>query len=1072
MKLHFYTTTFVLFFISSLVHAQYAYPTSVAAANPLLHPREILSNREIALIFDTKDDNNDYKIRQKFFDVNQLNLNDINTDIALDTGFAVYTGAPDNNGNRHIGSCAGYFNEDGKEDYLVATEGPDYDILLRAYNANVQGGSLLVNPAGSGINFGHLTMSDATAGFIRLASGNFNDENEHEAVLLYREDLSDVLQITIYDFDANLNLSAVGSIADESMTLVSSFESFDLQVVDLDYDGTDEIVIAGSQNVNSTRQPFVKVYDVVMSGSTATLIPREKTYVPTSLPTNSRMTIALTSGDFNGDFVFELALAYGTMITDNNGNTPDTWLRLFRVGDDTLNTPGGNDWLEKTILLPDYYESVESINELQALDLDAGDMNGDGNTEIVLGTRNEIQLFSIDDQFNIVSTNPFGGSYSNTTDVYSDQFITVGDMNNDGMAEVLNVRNWTDMDNQDQHMSITVFFWNQSTASWSVMANNNQLLPRNYSGASSARQFSVVIGDFDADNIRFGEAVYHEYTNVVQPIVILNATPTHSDAVGPDGWVDVNNLWGDSGDCSPFGASYSFTNGNSISITTTLKDAWSVSAEVGVGYEGLVGSVEASFGASYGESYSNSESAIQEIRTTSTTTTCFDDAIYASFVTYRVYEYPVYVGDDFVTNVISIHPHEWDFGWISTKSNEGQYFITEHEPGHLLSYRPFGSPQFDNGPSEVFFTTDPWTTSTTASYTFGVASNQIQETTAETERNLGLSASVSGGAFGFTASVSGSYDWSEVSTHTASVGTEINVETNFGELPLSSNNALYKIKPYFFWGQNGSLVLDYEIETTGDLYDDYYSIQDPAWNMPWRLDENRGYDFDFQTKTRQSKSIWFDKLFPQAGDTIEVGARVFNYSLIATESPVKVKFFYGNPYNGGVPVTGIDGEEFVITASPITRQQYQDVAMTIVLPDPFPYDGRIYARIDPDSVMTEVHEENNLCWRWLGPYFPISDDDFETTSIREEYQSSGSGIFRSFPNPASDFVQFTGILRTPSDVQITLYNLHGQVVKTHSNMDSPAFVNERLDVSDIAPGFYIAEITGGSYRERLEIVLH
>lgn len=1057
---------------ASAAFAQYAFPVSNAVSNPLLNPREVMGNREIALVFDEVDQQSgNNQVKHKFFDVHQLNINDLNPNIALQTNFPVYTSPQNAQGNRQIGTCSGDFNGDKIDEYVAGTQGPGNQILLRSYRAQSQGPQMAVNAMGSAPNIGQLTTVEGTSGFIRLAAGNFDNVDDDELVLLFRDNSQNMLKIVIYDFDAGLNMIQVGTISDEAMTLASgSFESFDLQVVDLDYDGTMEIVIAGSQVVNNNRQPFVKVYDVQMSGANATIIPKEKTYVPTNWAANTMVSIALTTGDFNGDFIEEIALAYGRVVPNNPGNTPDTFIRLFRVGDDIVNTPEPIDWLEKTILLAATYEAVMSVNGLTHLDLDAGDVNGNGRDEIVLGTDGQLQLITVTTNFGFQAYNPFGGSYTNDFDVYGNQFIAVGDMNNDGRAEVLNVRNWVNQDNQQQHFSINVYRWNQQTLAWQVLATNNFIMPAYYSGTTSSRRFSVTIGDFDGDNLYFGDFNHYVYTDVVQPIIILNAPPTHSDVLN-DELKDINQIWPDL-TCDSYQAIYSEENTQSFTVQSTISNAWSISASLSAEFNGLVASASASLTASYGENYSNSTATTETTTEVTVTTTCFDDAIYASIITYDVYEYPLYVGDDLVCYVVSIHPRTNDiqYQWFSSKSDLGQYFVTQHEPGHLLSYRPFGAPQFNIPQGGLFSASQnniPITPGIGTSWMVTME-NGIEQT-AELTRSIGVEASASVGAFGVTAEVTGSYDWSSVSTHTTSVGQAISVGIDVGGFPVSSSNAQYNIRPYIFWGPGNEVVLDYAVQANSTFYQTNYSIQDPAWNMPWRFDEERGYDMPVKTKTRQSKSIWFNNNFAKPGDVLMVNARVFNYSLVATESPVEVKFYFGNPLNGGVEVTNTSGQNSISTSGPIPAQQYVDIQFEIELPLDFPYDGRLYARIDPENTMTEVHEGNNLCWRWLGPFFTISQDDFEDETISVAELNRESGAFGLYPNPARDqVVMICDASLVNQWITVDIRDLSGRLV---SSQPLRADRVNTLPVHDLGRGLYLVSVRGGDqhYSQRLVV---
>jgi hypothetical protein len=166
--------------------AQIVFPIDSAVANPLAHPKEISANREIALVYDEKDGNNNIKMRRKLFDVNQLNINDMNSAIALQPNFPVYTGAPDSYNNRHIGSCTGDFDGDMIDEYVTGTEGPNRQIYLRSFGANAVGAQLEVSPAGSSQNAGLLTQANGDAGFIKLMAGNFDNTPGDEVALAFR----------------------------------------------------------------------------------------------------------------------------------------------------------------------------------------------------------------------------------------------------------------------------------------------------------------------------------------------------------------------------------------------------------------------------------------------------------------------------------------------------------------------------------------------------------------------------------------------------------------------------------------------------------------------------------------------------------------------------------------------------------------------------------------------------------------------------------------------------------------------------------------------------------------------
>ncbi len=64
-----------------------------------------------------------------------------------------------------------------------------------------------------------------------------------------------------------------------------------------------------------------------------------------------------------------------------------------------------------------------------------------------------------------------------------------------------------------------------------------------------------------------------------------------------------------------------------------------------------------------------------------------------------------------------------------------------------------------------------------------------------------------------------------------------------------------------------------------------------------------------------------------------------------------------------------------------------------------------------------------------------------------------SANLRIFPNPASDDLELSSI---PPGTVCTILNTTGQVILTHTLSSS----SERIDVSDLAPGFYFLKISG------------
>ena len=1072
-----YISTILLIIVfSSRGSAQLEYPTTQAAVNPFLHPKEISANREIVLIYDSQNNNN-YFTNQKFYDVNTLNAQDLNTSVALNTSMPIYPGIQ-TYGNRHIGQATGDFDNDGHDDYVVATEAPNNKINLGTYSAQAVAGNLSVVPGAQLQINGPLNNSTSSGesrpvGWIKLGCGDFNADGDAEIVVLYRQHNTSLLTIELYDLENGV-IVFKGSIQDETADVVgtgsNAYESFDMSIADLDFDGTSEIIVASSQVDSGARKPYVKVYQVEAGGTAYAFIPKGKVFVSTSQSSNSRMPVSLAVGDFNNDLIFEIALAYGFIIPNNSGSNPDTFIRMFRVANEATTVEAeGPDYLEVLELLPSVFSTTKSVNSLATLDIDSGDMDGNGSDDLVLATGSDIEAFFIDNNFNFSSQGGVG-TFTNAVDTEYDQYLVVADMNNDGRAEIVNVRNWQ-FDNGGggnplQRFSIVVHKWNTVQGQFEQLAaNSNQIEAEGYTSGDQ-RQFVIGVGDFDGDEISFGDFERYLITNVQEPIIILNAPPTHQDNIGPADWVDVNNQFdGTTGiECGPSLARYATEFGNTSSVSTTYSSTWSLGAEVGVEFNGIVASINASISTTYGEGYSNTSARSETFIESNLYETCFDDGLYASTLTYEVFEYPIYAGDTLVTYLLSINPLTPIFEWIQSRSQEADTYLPSHEPGNILSYRP--KPQ--NGSvlgGENRFGFNSYNSPQGNNQEWSITTIETDETTADTSFTVSVETSASASVFGVSFGINGSYNQEGLSTRTMQVSSS----TTIGAAVSGSvvNSQTYSANAVLFWGAGGALTLDYEVDPSGSFYFDNYSQQDPALNMPWRLDVQRGLTVEDPTSLFQCKSISLNKANPQPGDTVVVSLRIYNYSLVDVIDPVEVSFFMGNPLWNGVLQSDIDGETVFNLTGGIPAQGFRTISMTWVAPEDNQLIGRLYAQLDPNETMNEIHEENNIGYLPLGIYY-LNDDEVNINEI------NGNPIkgLTCYPNPAQDRVNLGFNLAQADSFGLEVYDLQGRLAKVYPRILLSAGFQERsIDVSDLPKGMYVLKMTNDSYGVSTKLVI-
>ncbi|MCK7529224.1 MAG: hypothetical protein MZV64_72550 [Ignavibacteriales bacterium] len=93
----------------------------------------------------------------------------------------------------------------------------------------------------------------------------------------------------------------------------------------------------------------------------------------------------------------------------------------------------------------------------------------------------------------------------------------------------------------------------------------------------------------------------------------------------------------------------------------------------------------------------------------------------------------------------------------------------------------------------------------------------------------------------------------------------------------------------------------------------YGNNPDPTFVLPWLLDPEKGFALGDPDKRFQTKDITFLPRKPVPGDTLTISARVRNFSLKSTSTPVSVKFYLDDPDSGGTAMIGVNGTNTVTT---------------------------------------------------------------------------------------------------------------------------------------------------------------
>jgi len=121
--------------------------------------------------------------------------------------------------------------------------------------------------------------------------------------------------------------------------------------------------------------------------------------------------------------------------------------------------------------------------------------------------------------------------------------------------------------------------------------------------------------------------------------------------------------------------------------------------------------------------------------------------------------------------------------------------------------------------------------------------------------------------------------------------------------------------------------------------------------------------------------------------------------------------------------------------------------------------GRVYAVIDPDKSVTEIHEENNM------GFVPIRESG--ATGVEEERLATLPELFalqQNYPNPFNPTTVILYDLHERSHVTLTVFDLLGRSVATLVNAAENAGRHHAIfDASHLATGTYFYRLQMGAH---------
>jgi hypothetical protein len=976
----------------------------------------------------------------------------------------------------HIEAITGDFNGDGYDNIVSAWVGKNNSINIVV--PNIKKNTLTWNDESSLILPDVLppNPNGSTTRF-RLIKGFFDGDPEPNFVLAYW-DKDGNIEIKIFDVDpGSLMPVEKTSIADEHLNYTISGDCiYDIAAGDFDGDGLDEIILTGYDEQSTTNWSiFTKIYDVTNNNGNLSLVPKVKksdfyTYADYNNSNYRINKIVLVTGDFENNTLDQFAVDFVLYKTSNityNKILPAS----VSMGLDTINVD-----LNKVADV--FQTSGTSYVGIGAI---AGDINNDGRDELVLDGDGRIRIYNMGSNLNLSSFIEYDQSSltkNNQRMVLADLDASTADSIWNPEIVVTSTDEITVNDLYYSTLQIDVLEPVVDPSHNIVSLNHRATIVTDSTDGSVDYSWAVTAGDFDGGGIRLGKPRYFSATDIVQPLVILNAPPTHFDVFNYTTF-DINESY--NGQTSNFYSKYYTSTESEISVETELHKGWSVGTSVEGGFTIPIVDVgvKIKLESEYGKNFSKQKYNRNTYKVSQNISASNDDFIYATVVNYDIWEYPIIANDTIKGYSMVISPEPPKRTWFPSKSPQANDYLPDHEVGNILSYRQIASPE-ENGALQ---TSVKWNTSDEITldgspgfeYNWSLENSTQTEETNQHEVNFHIGASASFDVpFKFIPSfeIHGNYDQSTVSTRTNTVTYTQGLDVHLGPIDLGIGETYYSVTPYAYWAKSGALVLDYAvnprpsgINVPETWWQERYSKKpDPALILPWRLDPEKGLSVSDE-KRQETKEIIFNPDNPQPDQTVNIKTRIHNYSLLNTSGPVEARFYLGDPDNGGTLIQSTDGKTTFITDDFIPARGSKIISFDWKVPANATFFPKVYVVLDPDNKIDEIHESNNKGWKILS--YQGATDVKDDKAVLEAYELS-----QNYPNPFNPTTTIEYKIPESGLVTIKVYDILGREVQTLVDQQLPAgFYETQFDGSNLASGIYFYRIKAGKFVQTKKLML-
>jgi hypothetical protein len=591
-----------------------------------------------------------------------------------------------------------------------------------------------------------------------------------------------------------------------------------------------------------------------------------------------------------------------------------------------------------------------------------------------------------------------------------------------------------------------------------------------YSTAAELGNWCLTAGDWDGNAVRLGVPLRTSRHRVMQPIVVLNAPPTHFDILESLRY-DIHKCY--LPNIPTLYARYETTTDSTNVIQTEMSRDWGVSAELSRGGSFLGIGLKATLKFKYGEEFSRDSTRSHKLSFAISTDAIYEDEVYVAETNYNLFEYPVYYRGGMTGHVLVASPQLQEKNWYAAKELITSFgYAPTHEVGNLLSYPnyfPFSSnPAFGD---TVMMSSAGLSLDQNPNRNWSVSITDFTGAGAKRKHKIGTSVGIKVTAWGFEAKVEGKYDQSELTTLRTEVMNQFSMKAHYDGIDRTIGEVNHNVTPYVYWATNGALTLDYNVNINPEAnpwwQTRYGNRPDPAFALPWRYDPEKSLPLSDPSKRNQTADISFRPSTVSPGDTILIVVHVNNHSLLACTQPVSVRLFLGDPAGGGTRIVGIDGDSVLTEHAPIDARSRTELLLEWIVPEGVPTNPRIYGVIDAEQSIDEIHENNNTGYNVLRVDGITSVPDLPGQTSPREF-----ALRQNYPNPFNPATHIAYSVPKAGRTVLVVYDVLGRMMaKLVDEVQGPGEFTVQWDASAMPSGVYFCRLSAGSFVQTKKLML-